>query len=160
MGVAVTGTCSNGHGNERGAQFCATCGLALSDRPAIPLPTASTGPVPSWQPLQQTAPANSAVPNPFGSADYSYPSPQSRVPARNGMGTAALILGILSVLLALTVTLGLILGVLAIVFGSVGVSRAKRGEASNKTIAGWGLGLGIASVVLAFFSLAVTLAAA
>lgn len=76
------------------------------------------------------------------------------------MGTAALVLGILGLLFSLIVGfLGFILGVLAIIFGSVGVARANRGRASNKTMAGWGLGLGIASVALVVLSTFVFLAA-
>ena len=67
---------------------------------------------------------------------------------RNGMGIAALVLGILSLL---TGVFGMILGGLAIVFGSVGLGRANRGEATNKVMAGWGLGLGIAGAVVGFF---------
>lgn len=61
------------------------------------------------------------------------------------MGIAALVLGILSLL---TGIFGLILGVLAVIFGSVGVGRANRGEATNKTMAGWGLGLGVAGILI------------
>lgn len=67
------------------------------------------------------------------------------------MGTAALVLGILSVLSG---ALGLILGTLAVIFGAVGVGRANRGEASNKAMAGWGLGLGIAGIVISLFFIA------
>jgi hypothetical protein len=70
---------------------------------------------------------------------------------RNGLGTAALVLGIIGVVTDLTVFLcffGFILGILAIVFGAIGRARANRGEASNKKVAIWGLWLGIASLVL------------
>lgn len=68
---------------------------------------------------------------------------------RNGMGIAALVLGILAVIFSLlTGGVGLILAILAIIFGSVGVSRANRGRASNKAASAWGLGLGIASIAL------------
>jgi hypothetical protein len=56
---------------------------------------------------------------------------------RNGMGTAALVLGILSFLC------GWILGLLAIIFGAIGIARANRGEATNKGMAVAGLILGI-----------------
>lgn len=64
------------------------------------------------------------------------------------MGVAALVLGILALL---TGVLGLVLGVLAIIFGAIGIGRANRREATNKTMAGWGLGLGIAGLFLSFF---------
>jgi hypothetical protein len=63
------------------------------------------------------------------------------------MGIAALVLGILSLL---TGVVGLILGALAVIFGGIGIGRANRGEATNKTMAGWGLGLGIAGILLSF----------
>lgn len=64
------------------------------------------------------------------------------------MGVAALVLGILALL---TGILGLVLGTLAIIFGAIGIGRANRGEATNKTMAGWGLGLGIAGLFFSFF---------
>lgn len=59
----------------------------------------------------------------------------------NGMGTAALTLGIIGLLL------GGVLSLLAVIFGAVGVSRANRGQATNKGAALWGLCLGIVGVV-------------
>lgn len=67
------------------------------------------------------------------------------------MGVAALVLGILALF---TGVFGLILGVLAVIFGAIGIGRANRSEATNKTMAGWGLGLGIAGVVVGFLYLA------
>lgn len=156
----MSGRCSNGHANAAGAQFCGTCGLAISDRPAIPKPTVPAAPAPSWQASPPSALSYAAAQAPYGTTGDAYAAPQTRVPARNGMGTAALVLGILGLLFALLVGfLGLILGILAIVFGSVGMARANRGQASNKTMAGWGLGLGIASVTLVAVSFLVLLAA-
>src|SRR5665213_3215703 len=51
---------------------------------------------------------------------------------RNGLGTTALVLGVIAVVLSWTVVGGIILGVLAVVFGIVGRGRAKRGEATNR----------------------------
>lgn len=67
------------------------------------------------------------------------------------MGIAALVLGIISVITGL---LGIVLGTLAVIFGSIGIGRAGRGEATNKAMAGWGLGLGIAGVVIGLIVLA------
>jgi hypothetical protein len=80
------------------------------------------------------------------------PAPQvayvQQTPApTNPLATTALILGICGVVLFWTVWLGIILGVLAIIFGGIGLSRAKNG-APNKGMATAGLVLGIVSVVL------------
>ena len=50
---------------------------------------------------------------------------------RNGMGTAALVLGIVGLVLALPI-IGLLPGIVAIVLGIIGVRRANRGEATNR----------------------------
>ena len=61
---------------------------------------------------------------------------------RNGMGSAALTLGILGLFL------GWLFSLLAIIFGGVGVGRANRGEATNRGAALWGLWLGVIGLVL------------
>jgi uncharacterized protein DUF4190 len=71
------------------------------------------------------------------------------VGVRNGMGTAALIVGILAVLLCWTLVGGVVLGLLAVVFGAVGRGRVKRGEATNGGAAVAGVILGLLGVVLA-----------
>jgi hypothetical protein len=65
----------------------------------------------------------------------------------NGLATAALVCGIVGLVLFWTVWIGLILGILAIVFGAVGRSRAAQG-ATNRSQATAGLWLGIAAVVV------------
>ncbi|MFJ7903920.1 DUF4190 domain-containing protein [Streptomyces sp. NPDC096198] len=76
----------------------------------------------------------------------------------NGMGTTGLVLGIIGVVCSLTIFLwffGVLLGVLAIIFGAVGRGKAKRGEATNKGAATAGLVCGIvATVVLPLLGLA------
>lgn len=69
-------------------------------------------------------------------------------PKRNGLGVAALVLGVLAVLSSFTVVIGFVLGLLAIVFGVIGRGRAKRGEADNRGIATAGLALGAVGLVL------------
>jgi membrane-bound ClpP family serine protease len=54
---------------------------------------------------------------------------------RNGMGTAALVLGVVAlvlVLLLLFSPLGAFLGLLAVLFGILGLIRVNRGEADNR----------------------------
>ncbi|MEU1279671.1 DUF4352 domain-containing protein [Streptomyces sp. NPDC005805] len=74
-------------------------------------------------------------------------------PPRNGLGTAALVLGIIGLILGIVpflFWLGGILGLLALILGLVGLGRTKRGQATNKgvTIAGTVLG-GLALIVSA-----------
>jgi membrane-bound ClpP family serine protease len=72
-------------------------------------------------------------------------------PRRNGMGTAALILGILAlvlVVLILFAPLGAFLGLLAVIFGIVGMVRAGRGEADNRGQAITGLVTGAVALVI------------
>jgi len=72
-------------------------------------------------------------------------------PPKNGMGTAALVLGILGFLAAITLIFfffGIIFGIVAIVLGLIGRGRAKRGEATNKGAATAGLITGILALIL------------
>lgn len=78
------------------------------------------------------------------------PVPGGRQP-RNGLGTAALVCGIIAVVLSFVPGVNWFtwpLGVLAIVFGAIGWSRVNKGQATNKgyTIAGLVLG------ILSFFT--------
>ncbi|MGB8650038.1 MAG: DUF4190 domain-containing protein, partial [Mycobacteriales bacterium] len=81
---------------------------------------------------------------------YGAPLPPS---GRNGFGVTALVLGVASVMLCWTVVIGAIGGVLAIVFGALGRSRAARGEATNGGVALAGL---ITGVIGLLFTVAVT----
>ncbi|HZD64933.1 MAG TPA: DUF4190 domain-containing protein [Acidimicrobiales bacterium] len=87
------------------------------------------------------------------------PTPARATQPRNGMGIAALVLGILSLVGIVTIAVGAIFGILALVFGVVGWSRARRGQATNGGLAlagaitgGVGLKVSVALVVsLSFF---------
>ena len=68
---------------------------------------------------------------------------------RNGPGTAALVLGIIAVVLSWTVVGGIVLGILAVVFGIVGRGRVKRGEADNRRSTNAGIITGVVGIVLA-----------
>jgi len=63
-------------------------------------------------------------------------------PPRNGAGVAALVCGILSVPAILTVIGGFVFGIVAVVAGFVGRSRAKHGRATNGGVALAGIILG------------------
>ena len=74
--------------------------------------------------------------------------------ARNGMGTAALVIGVVAVVLVALLIffpLALVLGILAVIFGALGMRRAKRGEATNNGQALAGLVLGIVALVLSLY---------
>jgi glucose uptake protein GlcU len=91
---------------------------------------------PPDDPYATPAPGSPAPPPPPGPpayegasyAGYGYTQP---VAARNGLGTAALVLGIIALLLSWTIVVGFICGVLALVFGIIGRRRASAREATN-----------------------------
>ena len=139
-------------------------GYGYPGYPGYPPPGAAPGPGPGgW--------AESAVPPPpMAPGGYGYPAypqgygwPGMQVP-QNGLGTSAMILGILSCcLFCLYGIVSLVLGVLAVVLGVKGKRRADRGEATNRgqAQAGFitgivGIVLGIATIALIVFAIAVT----
>jgi phosphate/sulfate permease len=67
---------------------------------------------------------------------------------KNGLGTTALILGIVGVVLAFFYVGGL-LGLLALIFGIIGLGKVKKGEANNKGVALTGVILGVVSMLIA-----------
>ncbi|MFD9244167.1 DUF4190 domain-containing protein [Streptomyces sp. NPDC059556] len=70
----------------------------------------------------------------------------------NGMGTASMVLGIISVAGFCLWGLGAILGILALIFGIIGLKKAGRGEATNRGMAVAGIVLGaIGTLVSAVF---------
>lgn len=96
-----------------------------SDRPPYP----PQGPPPQGPPPQGPPPQGYPPP---GSQAGGRPATTGR---RNGMGTTALVLGVVAlvlVLLLLFSPLGALLGLLAVLFGILGLIRANRGEADNR----------------------------
>jgi hypothetical protein len=89
---------------------------------------------------------------PIGGGQTGPPTPQPYlVKPRNGAGVAALVLGLLGLVLTLLVLpspLGALLGLLAVVFGIIGIGRAGRGEATNRGQAVTGLITGILALAL------------
>ncbi|MER6605115.1 DUF4190 domain-containing protein [Streptomyces sp. NPDC000927] len=80
-------------------------------------------------------------------------------PARNGLGIAALVLGVIgavSGLIPLLFWLAGILGVIGLILGLSGRGRAKRGEATNKGVATFGAALGLVSLILAVVGAVIT----
>ncbi|MGW2629965.1 DUF4190 domain-containing protein [Streptomyces chattanoogensis] len=82
-------------------------------------------------------------------APHGAPAPQQ---ARNGLGVAALVLGIIGALSGIPMVLFWLagpLGLLALIFGIVGMGRAKKGQATNKGVAVTGTILGALALILA-----------
>ncbi|WP_406062656.1 DUF4190 domain-containing protein [Streptomyces sp. NBC_01077] len=82
-------------------------------------------------------------------------------PPSNGMGTTSMVLGIIAVVGFCMYGLGVVLGVLALIFGIIGLKKAGRGEATNRGMAIAGVVLGIigtliSAVFLGFVIWAVT----
>ncbi|MEO7126470.1 MAG: DUF4190 domain-containing protein [Nakamurella sp.] len=93
-------------------------------------------PAPGYSPTTYPAqgyPGYGAQPTAYGA--YQQP--------RNGLGTAALVLGIIGIVLCWIPFTGWILNILAVTFGAIGRKRGAIGEATNKSSAVAGLVLGI-----------------
>jgi hypothetical protein len=100
------------------------------------------------QPGQQPGQYPTQQPGQYPAAGY----PAAR--RRNGMGTAALVLGVVGlvlVLLLLFSPIGAFLGLLAVLFGILGLMRANRGEADNRGQAVAGLVTGGLALLLGIF---------
>lgn len=89
-----------------------------------------------------------------GSAGYGqgYGAPAA---PRNGLGTTALVLGIIAVVTCWTVVGGILLGALGLIFGLIGRGRANRNEATNGGVATAGAITGVVGLVLAIVLLVV-----
>lgn len=82
---------------------------------------------------------------------YGSMPPQTQ-PARpvsgGGMATAALVFGILALITSFTLVGGLLLGLLALIFGVIGLRRASRGLALGRGRAIAGIILGVLAIVV------------
>ena len=119
--------------------------------PVPPPPIAPDGPgqVPYGYPGTTAAYGYPGTPNASYPAGYGYGWPGMQPAPSNGMGTASLVLGILSAVLFLAWPVAMVLGILALIFGVLGRGKAKRGEATNPGMALAGLICGAAGFVLA-----------
>jgi hypothetical protein len=104
-------------------------------------------------------PPSEHPPPPYGAPQYGAPQygGPPNLPARNGFGVTAMVLGIISIVLFFIPGVPVVLGVLAIVFAVLGRKRVGRGEATNGGIAIAGLvtgivGLLIGAVVIVFLA--------
>jgi hypothetical protein len=114
-------------------------------------PTGPTGPRPAGGPPPQGQPYERA---PWGSEPTAYGAPTRR----NGLGTAALVLGVIAVVTSITIVGGVVLGLLALVLGVIGRRRANRREADNGGVALAGAVLGGVALVLSIAFVAVGIA--
>ena len=116
---------------------------------------------PDWSGPPDTPPASTATP---GAPPYPYayppgpypgpyppPTPYGGYPAppviRNGLGVAALLVGIIALVASVSVAGGIILGIVAVILGFAGRARARRGEATNGGVALAGIIVGVIAVV-------------
>lgn len=103
-------------------------------------------------PSEGTRPGSGSAPYgspPANQPGYGQPAPGGPVGSpKNGLGVAALVLGILALLTSFTVLGGVLFGLLAIVLGLVGRGRAKRGEATNGGMALAGVILGVLGLLI------------
>ncbi|MFF9689885.1 DUF4190 domain-containing protein [Streptomyces sp. NPDC014623] len=134
-------------------------GAFVPQQPSVPAPP--VGPNGPGQPGPYGYPDSPAVPPAaYGypaapSPSYGYPGypgyggqpPWGPAPA-NGLGIAAMVLGIIAVVGFCMWGFGIILGILALIFGIIGRGRAKRGEATNGGMALAGIILGSVSIVI------------
>ncbi|QQZ56780.1 DUF4190 domain-containing protein [Streptomyces microflavus] len=146
-----------------------------------PIPTGGGfGPPPSAVPPPPIGPGGPGhqAPPPPTTGHYGYPAPPAQPyggypgydpyggqqpwgpQPSNGLGTAALVLGIISIVGFCMYGVNIILGILALIFGIIGLGRAKRGEATNRGMALAGIitgsvGIVIGAVLLGFIIWAV-----
>jgi hypothetical protein len=83
-------------------------------------------------------------PPPYGG----YPPPPPAAP-KNGLGTAALVVAIIGLVLCWSIAGGVVLGLCAVVLGFVARGRVRRGEATNGGVAVAGIVLGAVAIIAA-----------
>jgi len=71
------------------------------------------------------------------------------VPAtpRNGLGIAALVVGVIGLLGSISVVGGVVLGIAAVIMGLVARGRARRGESTNGGVALGGVVVGVLAII-------------
>ena len=96
-------------------------------------------------------------PPPFDSP--SEPLPVAQQAPRNGLGIAALIMGIIVVIAGVVPSYfciaGILLGTTGLVLGLIGYGRVERGEATNGTMALWGIITSAVAVVISIVAAAI-----
>ncbi|MER7579590.1 DUF4190 domain-containing protein [Kitasatospora sp. NPDC097691] len=116
----------------------------------VPAPAAAPAPVAGPAPVAAPVPAPAPGPHP-GGMPYWPPYPVPAPPPRNGLGIAAMVLGIVGVVLGLAVILfwmSWLPALLALVFGVIGLGYVRKGVATNRAMALAGVILGISGLVV------------
>ncbi|MFJ9457410.1 DUF4190 domain-containing protein [Kitasatospora sp. NPDC101447] len=115
-------------------------------------PGEATVPAPAAAPAPIAAPTPVAVPGPHpGGVPYWPPYPVPAPPPRNGLGVAAMVLGIVGAVLSLAVILfwlSWLPALLALVFGIIGLGYVRKGVATNRAVALAGVILGVSGLVV------------
>ncbi|TRW83299.1 DUF4190 domain-containing protein [Mycolicibacterium sp. 018/SC-01/001] len=78
-----------------------------------------------------------------------YPGPPPASAPKNGLGTTALILAIIGLVLCWSIAGGVVLGLAAVIIGFIARGRVKRGEATNGGVAIAGIVLGAVAIIAA-----------
>ncbi|MFE3542024.1 DUF4190 domain-containing protein [Nocardia sp. NPDC059177] len=91
-------------------------------------------------------PLGGQYPPPGG--QYPPPGGQYQRPPGKGLAITALVLGIIALLSSWTVFGGIGFGVLAVIFGLIALIKARSGTAGGGVMAGFGLVLGLLSIVI------------
>ncbi|WBP84798.1 DUF4190 domain-containing protein [Kitasatospora cathayae] len=121
--------------------------------PTVPAPAPVLGAAPGLgaAPVLGGAPGLGAAPGERPAAPYWPPYPVPAPPPRNGLGVAAMVLGIVGTALSLAVLLfwlSWLPALLALIFGIIGLGHARRGVATNRGMALAGVILGITGLVV------------
>lgn len=115
-------------------------------------------PPPPGEPTPPPPGGSTPPPAQVPASPTSYPSaPPAGAPMaapQNGMGTASLIMAILQF-----VCLGPIGSILAIIFGKIGMNKAKKGLATNGSVAKVGFWLGIVGLILSVIGIIIAVIA-
>ncbi|GAA3033230.1 hypothetical protein GCM10010519_69320 [Streptomyces lactacystinicus] len=116
-----------------------------------PAPASVTAPAPAPAGAPGVPPAPGAAPAPGVPYWPPYPMPMPAPQPRNGLGIAALVLGIVGVVLGLVVILfwlSWLPALLAVVFGAIGLGYARKGTATNRGMALAGVILGVTGLLV------------
>ncbi|MEU9046165.1 MULTISPECIES: DUF4190 domain-containing protein [unclassified Kitasatospora] len=114
-----------------------------------PAPAVATAAVPAAAPGEVPAPA--AAPGQAPGVPYWPPYPMPAPQPRNGLGIAAMVLGIVGTVLGLAVVLfwlSWLPALLAVVFGAIGLGHVRKGVATNRAMALAGVILGVTGLLV------------